>query len=41
MHIVCSYTSSYFLIYDDEYIRVHYDDDDNHVSHDIQGFAVL
>ena len=38
MHIVCSYTSGYFPIYDDEYGRVHYDDDD-HVSHDIWGFA--
>ena len=35
MQIVCSYTSDYFLIYDDGYERVHYDDD--HVLHDIRG----
>ena len=27
MHIVCSFTSSYFSIYDDEYKRVHYNND--------------
>ena len=36
MHIVCSYTSGYFSIYDDEYEHVHYDDNDYyHVLHDI------
>ena len=39
MHVVC-YTSSYFSSYDDEYRRVHYDDDDR-TLHDIQGFADL
>jgi len=39
MHIVCSYTLGYSLIYDDEYGCVHYDDD--HALHDIQGFADL
>ena len=29
MHIVCSYTSGYFLIYDDEYGCVHYNNDDD------------
>ena len=42
MHVVCSYTSGYFFIYDDEYEWVDYDnDDDYHASHDIQGFADL
>ena len=41
MHIVCSYTSGYFLIYDDEYERVHYDGDEHHALHDIRGFADL
>ena len=38
MHIVCSYTSRYFLFYD-EYGRVHYDDDDDdyHVWHEHDG----
>ena len=40
MHIVYSYISSYFPICDDEYERVHYDDDD-HALHDIRGFADL
>ena len=39
MHIMCSYTSSYFSIYDDECSHVHYDDDHHHASHDIRGFA--
>ena len=35
MYFVCTYTSGYFSIYDDEYGRVHYDDDDDvHASHD-------
>ena len=36
MHFVCTYTSDYFPIYDDEYGLVHYDDDDHHhpASHD-------
>ena len=42
MHIVRSYTSAYFLIYDDEYGCLHYnDDDDDHALHDIRGFADL
>ena len=42
MCIVCSFTSAYFLIYDDEYRGVHYDDDDDHhhALHDIRGFVV-
>ena len=30
MHCVCTYTTRYFPIYDDEYGRVHYDDDGDH-----------
>ena len=44
MHIICSFTSDYFPIYDDEYEHVYYDDDDHHhhhVLHDIWGFADL
>ena len=50
MRIRYSYTSGYFLIYDDEYGHVHYDDDDDdddddhhhhHASHDIQEFDDL
>ena len=41
MHFVCTYTSGYFLIYGDEYARVHYDDDHHHASHDTQRYAVL
>ena len=37
MYIVCSFTSGYFLFYD-EYVRVHYDDDD--LLHDTRGFVV-
>ena len=37
MHYACSYKSGYFPIYDDEYERVHYDDDEDHVSHDTRG----
>ena len=33
LDFVCSYTSGYFPIYDDEYGRVYYDDD--RASHDI------
>ena len=40
MHFVCTCTSSYFPIYDDEYGHIHYDDDD-HALHDIQGSADL
>ena len=40
MHFVCTYTLWYFSIYDDEYGRVHYDDDD-HVSHETQLSADL
>ena len=41
MHIVGSFTSGYFPFYDDEYGRVHYDDDDdNHALLDIRGFAL-
>lgn len=40
MHFVCLYTSSYFPIYDDEYERVHYDDN-HHATHDTWGFANL
>ena len=36
MHFVCSYISKYFSIYDDEYGRTYYDDDDDHASHDTQ-----
>ena len=40
MDIVCSYTSDYFPIYDDDYKRVHYDEDgDDQTLHDIRGFA--
>ena len=40
MHFVCSYTSGYFPIYDDEYEHVYYDDDDDgHALHDTQWFA--
>ena len=35
MHIACSFTSCYFPIYDNEYGRVHYDDDDDRALHDI------
>ena len=42
MHIVYSFTSGYFLIYDDEYECVRYDDDDHHhVLHDIREFVDL
>ena len=37
---MCTYTSGYFPIDDDEYGCIHYDDDD-HVSHSTQGFADL
>ena len=30
-------TSQYFPFYDDEYRRIHYDDDDDHAEHDTQG----
>ena len=42
MHIVCSFTLGYFSFYDDEYERVHYndDDEDHRALHDIQGFVV-
>ena len=40
-YFVCTYTSDYFLIYDDKYEHVHYDDDYHHASHDTQGFADL
>ena len=36
MHFVCLYTSGYFPIYDDEYERVHYDDN-HHATHDTWG----
>ena len=38
MHIVCSFTSGYFSIYNDEYGHVHFGDDD--IMPDIQGFIV-
>ena len=42
MHFVCTYTLGYFSIYDDEYGRVRYnDDDDDRASHDTQGPADL
>ena len=41
MHIVCSFTLGYFPFYDDEYGRVHYDDNDHHALHDIRGFVVF
>ena len=41
MHFVCTYTSGYFPIYDNEYGRVCYDDDDDHVLHDTQGATYL
>ena len=41
MHIVCLYTSSYFPIHDDEYRRVHYDDDHHHALNNIQMFIGL
>ena len=31
MHFEYTYTSGYFLIYDNEYGRVHYNDNDDHV----------
>ena len=34
MHFVYTYTLGYFPIYDNEYGRVHYDDDDHHAPHD-------
>ena len=38
MHIKCSFTWGYFSIYDDEFGRIHYDDDDHHhAMHDIRG----
>lgn len=41
MHIVYSFTSSYFSFYDNEYEHVHYnDDDDDHALHDIREFVV-
>ena len=40
MHIVYSFTLRYFPFYDDEYEHIHYDDDNDHVLHDIQGFIV-
>ena len=33
MHFVYAYTTGYFTIYDDEYGRVHYDNDQHHDSH--------
>ena len=39
MHLVYTYTSSYFPFYNDECRRVHYDDDDTHVLHDTQRSA--
>ena len=41
VHFVCTYTSDYFPIYDDEYGHVHYDDHHHHASHDTQGSADL
>ena len=41
MHIVGSFTSGYFSFYDDEYEFVHYNDDDDHVWHDIEGLLYL
>ena len=41
MHSICTYTSGYFSFYDDEYRRVHYDDDHHHASHDFQESADL
>ena len=41
MHFVCTYTSGYFPIYDDEYGRVHYDDEHHHASHGTQGSTDL
>ena len=43
MHCVCTYTSGFFFIYDNEYRRVHYDNDHHHhhVSHDTHGSADL
>ena len=50
---MCSFTSGYFPIYDNEYGHIHYDDDDgddddgddddddDDVLHDIQGFGNL
>ena len=37
MHFVCTYTSGYFSIYDDEYEREYYADNDDHASHDTEG----
>ena len=41
MYIVCSYTSGYFPIYDDEYRHLYYDDNHHHVSHDTRRFTNL
>ena len=41
MSLVCLYISGYFPIYEDEYERVHYDDDHHHASHDTREFADL
>ena len=41
MHFVCTYTSCYFLILDDEYGYLHYDDDDDHGSYCTRGYANL
>ena len=41
MHSVYTYSSDYFPFYDDEYGHVHYNDDDDHASHKIQGSANL
>ena len=38
--LLCTFTLGCLHIYDDEYGRLHYyNDDDHHVLHDIQGFA--
>ena len=37
MHSVYTKTLGYFPFYDDEYGRVHYDDDGDHAAHDTQG----
>ena len=41
MHFVCTYTSGYFPIYDDEYGHIYYDDHDDNVSHDTQGLLTV
>ena len=40
MHIVYSFTLGYSPFYDDEYERIHYDDDHHHALRDIRGFFV-